>query len=49
MPELDGLELLQSVVTESPETPVVIVSGMGTMTDAIEALRIGALYYQADS
>ena len=45
IPELDGLQLLQIVVTESPETPVIIVSGMGTMTDAIEALRIGAWDY----
>ncbi|MCD6390121.1 MAG: response regulator [Desulfobulbaceae bacterium] len=45
MPKINGLELLTTVVKESPDTPVIIVSGMGTMTDAIEALRIGAWDY----
>jgi sigma-B regulation protein RsbU (phosphoserine phosphatase) len=42
MPEMDGLEVLSSLVLEHPETPVIVVSGHGTMTDAVEALRRGA-------
>src|SRR4051812_42504833 len=41
MPEMDGLEVLSALVAEYPETPVVVVSGQGTMTDAVEALRRG--------
>jgi len=42
MPEMDGLDVLSSLVVEHPETPVIVVSGQGTMTDAVEALRRGA-------
>ena len=42
MPEMDGLDVLSTLVVEHPETPVVVVSGQGTMTDAVEALRRGA-------
>jgi two-component system NtrC family sensor kinase len=45
MPELDGMDLVQKVVKEDPDIPVIISSGMGTMTDVIEALRIGAWDY----
>jgi phosphoserine phosphatase RsbU/P len=42
MPEMDGLDVLSTLVADHPETPVVVVSGQGTMTDAVEALRRGA-------
>jgi len=42
MPEMDGLDVLSKLVVEHPETPVIVVSGQGTMTDAVEALRRGA-------
>jgi len=42
MPEMDGLEVLSKLVAAHPETPVIVVSGQGTMTDAVEALRRGA-------
>jgi sigma-B regulation protein RsbU (phosphoserine phosphatase) len=42
MPEMDGLEVLSALVAEHPETPVIVISGHGTMTDAVEALRRGA-------
>lgn len=45
MPEMDGLDLLAQVVEESPDTPVIVLSGMGTMTDAIDILQIGAWDY----
>jgi phosphoserine phosphatase RsbU/P len=42
MPEMDGLDVLRALAAEHPETPVVMVSGQGTMVDAVEALRRGA-------
>ena len=42
MPGMDGLDVLRTVVAESPETPVLVASGAGTMRDAVEALRRGA-------
>ena len=43
MPGMDGLEVLSTVLTESPDTPILVVSGTGVIQDAIEALRMGAL------
>jgi PAS domain S-box-containing protein len=45
MPELDGLQLIQAVMKEAPQVPVIILSGMGTMGDVIEALHNGAWDY----
>ncbi len=42
MPVMDGIEALPLLVEARPDTPVIIVSGMGTLDDAIEALRLGA-------
>ena len=45
MPEVDGLEVLWKVVERSPETPAIVVSGAGAITDVIEALHLGAWDY----
>ncbi|MBI4804117.1 MAG: EAL domain-containing protein [Desulfovibrio sp.] len=45
MPEVDGLEVLANVVRETPDLPIVVVSGTGMIQDAIEALRLGAWDY----
>lgn len=42
LPEMDGLDLLTIIAKESPETPVVIVSGANRMEDAVQALQRGA-------
>ncbi len=42
MPGMGGLEVLERVSRENPETPVVLISGAGMLQDAIEALRLGA-------
>ncbi len=42
MPEMDGFSVLQTVKKESPETPVIVVSGTGRMQDVIEAVHQGA-------
>ncbi len=45
MPELDGLDVLATVRKESPDTPVIIVSGAGGMGDAVKAIHLGAWDY----
>jgi DNA-binding NtrC family response regulator len=47
MPGMDGLALLSAVKLESPETPVVVISGTGIIADAIQAMKLGAWDYIA--
>ncbi len=42
MPGLDGLELLRAAKVVSPETEVIVLSGYGTVEDAVEAMKEGA-------
>ena len=45
MPGMSGLEMLPHVKDSSPNTVVVMISGMQTMESAIDALRLGAFDY----
>lgn len=45
MPVMTGLELLEKIAKESPETPVVVVSGVESMDDVAVALKYGAWDY----
>ncbi|MCC7051252.1 MAG: sigma-54-dependent Fis family transcriptional regulator [Bacteroidia bacterium] len=47
MPKMDGLEVLERVLSITPETPVVIISGHGNIETAVEALKKGAYDYIA--
>jgi len=42
MPELDGLGLLEQVIHRSPDTAVIMLSGMAETSVAVECLRLGA-------
>ncbi|MCP4756365.1 MAG: response regulator [Proteobacteria bacterium] len=42
MPVIDGMGVLEEVVKESPETPIIVISGTKVLQDALQALRIGA-------
>ncbi len=42
MPEVDGMDVLKTVADEAPETPVVMISGHGTIEAAVEATKLGA-------
>lgn len=42
MPVMDGMEVVRRLKVESPMTPVIVVSGVGVLEEAVEALRIGA-------
>lgn len=45
MPEMDGMKVLEIITEESPETPVIMISGAGLINDVLEALRLGAWDY----
>ena len=45
MPEMDGLEVLQTIKETSPDTPIIVISGTGVIGDAIEAIHRGAWNY----
>ncbi len=42
MPRMDGLEALERIQLLSPDTPVVMISGHGTIDTAVEAVKKGA-------
>jgi len=45
MPDVDGLMVVQEITAKSPDTPVVIISGNGSIDFAIDAVRNGAWDY----
>ena len=45
MPGKSGLELLEEVRKISPETQVVILTGYGSITNAVAAVKLGATNY----
>jgi len=42
MPEIDGIGLLEKIKEKAPNIPVIILTGQGTVTNAVEALKKGA-------
>ena len=42
MPKMDGLEVLERIKEFSPDTPIIMSSGHGTIDNAVEAIRKGA-------
>ncbi|MCK5861195.1 MAG: response regulator, partial [Candidatus Hydrogenedentes bacterium] len=45
MPEMGGLEVLERIGVQSPNIPLIVVSGTGHLGDAVRALRLGAWDY----
>jgi serine phosphatase RsbU (regulator of sigma subunit) len=45
LPGIDGLEILATITAESPETPVIVVSGVSLLSYAVQALKRGAWDY----
>ena len=45
MPRMDGLSVLREIKKGSPHTPVIVISGYGTVENAVEAMREGAFDY----
>ena len=42
MKEMNGIELLRNLKAIEPGSPVIIITGYGTLDDAIEAIHLGA-------
>jgi two-component system nitrogen regulation response regulator NtrX len=42
MPGMDGMEVLKRMVEEHPGLPVIMISGHGTISTAVEATKLGA-------
>jgi two-component system response regulator HydG len=42
MPDMDGLDLLRSIKTVSPETEIILMTAYGTVARAVEAMKEGA-------
>lgn len=45
MPDMDGLDVIREVAAKSSDTPVIVISGYGEISDAVQALRLGAADY----
>jgi DNA-binding NtrC family response regulator len=45
MAELNGLELLQQIKRQAPETPVILMTAYGTIENAVAAMKAGAYDY----
>ncbi len=45
MPGLSGMDVLQRTKEISPRTLVIVVTGFGTIENAVEAMKNGAFYY----
>ncbi len=46
LPGMSGLEALQRIKQEHPKIPVIVMTGHGTMSTAVEATKLGAFDYQ---
>ncbi len=45
LPDMDGLEVLRHMKDTRPNTEVIVVTGYGTVTKAVEATKAGAFYF----
>ena len=45
MPVMDGFALVEAISAESEFTPIVVVSGVGAVDEAVRAMRLGAWDY----
>ncbi len=42
MPHISGHDVIRSIHEENPDLPLLVVSGTGVLSDAVEAMRLGA-------
>lgn len=45
MPKMDGVEVLEAVKKIKPEIPMVMISGHGNLTTAVQTMKMGAFDY----
>jgi len=42
LPDIDGMEVIKKIRAEKPETEVIVITGYGTTSTAVEAMKLGA-------
>jgi len=47
LPDGDGLQVLEFFRDQAPETPVIMITAFGTVPNAVEAMKLGAVDYLA--
>jgi two-component system NtrC family response regulator len=47
LPDLDGMEILKTVGAEAPAGHVIVMTGYSTMSNALQAMKLGAADYLA--
>src|SRR5689334_617677 len=45
MPVMDGFEVISSITGFSPDTPIIVITGIGLIKEVIHATRLGATDY----
>jgi DNA-binding NtrC family response regulator len=45
LPDMDGTEVIRTVKESSPETQVIVITGYGSVSSAVDSMKIGALDY----
>jgi DNA-binding NtrC family response regulator len=45
LPDLNGIELVKQIKERSPETEIIMISGYGSVSKAVEATKAGAFYF----
>lgn len=45
LPDMDGMDVLRHIKDAHPSTEVIVITGYGTVTGAVEAVKAGAFYF----
>lgn len=45
LPDIDGIEIVRQLKTASPDLEIIMVSGYGSVTKAVEATKAGAFFF----
>lgn len=43
MPKMNGIEFIKKLKTSQPESVVIVISGLGSVDDAVDAMKLGAI------
>jgi FixJ family two-component response regulator len=47
LPDIDGMEILQTVCRKTPVPRIIVMTGYSTMANAVQAMKLGAVDYLA--
>jgi len=45
LPDIDGMEILETIRAEMPAPDVIVMTGYSTMSNAVQAMKLGAADY----